>query len=290
MVQLVDDDIQNKDVMNWSGIHIFHFAMSSCSQKLRIYLNLKGIDWHSHVVNLSEQENCQLWFMQINPRGLVPVLVMEGAVHIESNDIIKVLEQRFPHPELIPKDKKQEIFQLLEQEDNLHLDLRRLSFRFVYGRMKSPKQPEYLSSYVNGGSGTVRGKVDLHKKIEAEFYQQLDKGGLGDDACKTSALKFQAAFDDLEMRLEKNPYLLGEKINVVDIAWFVYAHRLDMAGYPFRQLHPGINKWFQRLSGGEEFSSEVKVSEKLETRVNAARDIQVQNLKTLSHVANFTYS
>ena len=93
MVQLVDSDIKTREVHGWKGVHVLHFAGSSCSQKLRIFLNLKGIAWESHPVDLHSNENFRPWFLGINPRGLVPVLVHDGAVHIESNDIIAYLEQ-----------------------------------------------------------------------------------------------------------------------------------------------------------------------------------------------------
>jgi ganglioside-induced differentiation-associated protein 1 len=92
MVQLVDTDIRTREVLGWKGLHVFHFMGSSCSQKLRIFLNLKGIEWQSHLVDLMTGENFQPWFLGINPRGLVPVLVHDGKVHIESNDIIQYLE------------------------------------------------------------------------------------------------------------------------------------------------------------------------------------------------------
>ncbi len=98
MVQLLDNDIKTREVLDWKGVHVLHFMGSSCSQKLRIFLNLKGIKWESHLVDLFSNENFQPWFLGINPRGLVPVLVHNGAVHIESNDIIQYLEERFPAP------------------------------------------------------------------------------------------------------------------------------------------------------------------------------------------------
>ena len=88
MVQLADADIQTREVLDWQGVHLFHFASSSCSQKTRIFLNLKGIEWESHPVDLMRQQNYTPWFLGINPRGLVPVLVHDGVVHIESNDIL----------------------------------------------------------------------------------------------------------------------------------------------------------------------------------------------------------
>ena len=60
-----------------------HFMGSSCSQKFRIFLNLKGIKWESHLVDLFTNENFLPWFLGMNPRRLVPVLVHDGAVHIE---------------------------------------------------------------------------------------------------------------------------------------------------------------------------------------------------------------
>ena len=93
---------------------------------------LKGIEWESHVVDLLGNENFRPWFLGINPRGLVPVLVHDGAVHIESNDIIQYLEKTFPTPKLIPAGHENEVAALLKHEDDLHLDLRTLSFRFVF--------------------------------------------------------------------------------------------------------------------------------------------------------------
>ena len=103
MVQLVESDIKTREVLDWKGLHVLHFMGSSCSQKLRVFLNLKGIPWESHHVDLTANENFRPWFLGINPRGLVPVLVHDGAVHIESNDIIAYLEKTFPQPRSFPK-------------------------------------------------------------------------------------------------------------------------------------------------------------------------------------------
>ena len=48
MVMLQTCDIQTKEVLDWKGLHLFHFKGSTCSQKTRIFLRLKGIEWTSH--------------------------------------------------------------------------------------------------------------------------------------------------------------------------------------------------------------------------------------------------
>jgi hypothetical protein len=44
VVQLLDSDIKTREVLDWKGVHLIHYMGSSCSQKVRIFLNLKGID------------------------------------------------------------------------------------------------------------------------------------------------------------------------------------------------------------------------------------------------------
>ena len=253
MVQLVDGDIRTREVLGWKGVHVLHFMESSCSQKLRIFLNLKRIQWESHLVDLFTGENFRAWFLGINPRGLVPVLVHDGVVHIESNDIIQYLEKTFAAPKLIPAGYENEVVTLLKHEDDLHLDLRTLSFRFVFAPPGSPKPAESLKSYALNGSGTVRGSKDHNRDIQIEFWERAAREGFTDDS-RASAQKFRAEFEELEKnRLAKHPYLMGDTLSVLDIAWFIYAHRLSLAGYPFARLHPRVNAWVDRLRARPEF-------------------------------------
>src|ERR1700681_111205 len=247
MVQLVDSDIRTREVLGWKGVHVLHFMGSSCSQKLRVFLNLKGIAWQSHPIDLPAYENMEPWFLGINPRGLVPVLVHDGAVHIESNDIIQYLERTFPTPRLIPAGHENEVATLLRHEDDLHLDLRTLSFRFVFAPPGPPKPAAALESYSNSGSGTVRGEQDPEKQVQIEFWQRAAKERFSDERARASAQKFRAEFDKLEATLAAQPYLMGQELSVLDIAWFIYAHRLSLAGYPFARLHPHIHSWAEKL-------------------------------------------
>ena len=277
MVQLVDSDIKTREVLTWKGVHVLHFIGSSCSQKLRIFLNLKGIPWQSHPIDLPGNENFRPWFLGINPRGLVPVLVHDGAVHIESNDIIQYLEKKFPSPQLIPQGHENEVAALLTHEDDLHLDLRTLSFRFVFAPPGPPKPAEALASYAANGTGTVQGAKDRDKEIQIEFWQRAAKEGFTDERARASAQKFRAEFDALDRRLAKSPYLMGENLSVLDIAWFIYAFRLSLAGYPFARLHPHVAAWEEKLRARPELAKEIVGTRKPATAVS----------KTLEQVAGF---
>jgi glutathione S-transferase len=287
MVQLVDGDIKTREVLDWKGVHVLHFMGSSCSQKLRIFLNLKGIEWQSHIVDLFTNENFRPWFLGINPRGLVPVLVHDGAVHIESNDIIAYLEKAFPAPKLIPAGHENEVAALLRHEDDLHLDLRTLSFRFVFDRPGPPKPAEALASYAANGSGTVQGAADRDKQTQIEFWQRAAKEGFTDQAARASAQKFRVDFDALEQRLANQPYLLGATLSVLDIAWFIYANRLALGGYPIARLHPRLGVWFGKLAARPEFAKEVAMPPEAKERIEVTRRAHAQAGKSLEMVAGF---
>jgi len=285
MVQLADGDIKTREVLGWKGVHVLHFSGSSCSQKLRVFLNLKNIPWHSHPVDLPSNENFQPWFLGINPRGLVPVLVHDGAVHIESNDIIQYLEKTFPAPKLVPAGHEDKVAMLLKHEDDLHLDLRTLSFRFVFAPPGPPKPAAALESYIANGTGTVQGVKDHEKQIQIEFWQRAAEEGFTDERARASAVRFRAEFDALDKTLARQPYLLGENLSVLDIAWLIYENRLSLAGYPFARLHPHIHAWADKLRAMPEFAKEVVQLRHSPDQLDTVRRAQAG--KTLEMVAGF---
>lgn len=286
MPQLHPDDIQTREVLDWQGIHLLHFSGSSCSQKTRIFLGVKGIEWQSHLVNLPKQENYSEWFMGINPRGLVPVLVDDGKVIIESNDILEYLDAKFPEIPLIPDGKNQEAHELLVAEDELHLDLRTLTMRYVFPSAAVIRSQETLQQYSDNGSGNVQGSPDAHKAVELDFWRgMLENDGITDDQVRTSVERFRAAYDDLNSRLKNSKYLLGEALSLIDIAWYIYSVRLQNAGYPITELHPAVGKWFEDLHQRPEFAREVEEPMALRTVRKTMHAAQALKGTSLARVA-----
>jgi len=70
---------------------------------------------------------------------LVPVLVHNGVVHIKSNDIPEHLDNTFESPKLIPDGARNKVLRGLREEDDLHLDSRTLSMRFVIPKILAEK-------------------------------------------------------------------------------------------------------------------------------------------------------
>ncbi|GAB5489739.1 MAG: hypothetical protein Pars2KO_33090 [Parasphingorhabdus sp.] len=258
MVMLLDKDVQTKEVLEWKGLHLFHFQGSTCSQKTRIFLRLKGIEWTSHHIDLARKEHLKPWFMGINPRGLVPVLIDNGKVIIESNDILNYLEERFPNPPLMPPEKAAETRAMLKAEDDLHFDIRALTMRFVIPSFLAKRPASDIESYEQLGTGTVGGKVDPNRENEVKFWSDMNEhGGISDERAKRAFGRFREQLDEYDNVLSDQDYLLGEKISQIDIAWYIYARRLVDAGYPFAKLHPAVGRWLDKLNADPRFRDEV---------------------------------
>ena len=45
------------DIPHMKGLHLFHFVLSNCSQRVRLGLEEKGLEWTSHHLNLPGNEH-----------------------------------------------------------------------------------------------------------------------------------------------------------------------------------------------------------------------------------------
>jgi glutathione S-transferase len=104
------------EVQTWTGVHLLFFPQSLCVRKVMLVLALKKIEYTPRRVDMGELRTP--WYLGINPRGLVPVLIHDGDVIIESNDILTHLEACFPEPKLIPTEAAvaQKIEEILERQ------------------------------------------------------------------------------------------------------------------------------------------------------------------------------
>ena len=254
-MKLLSSDIKTKEILDWKGVHLLNYQFSACSMKTRIYLNLKKIPFTSHQINLSAGENFSEWFQGINPRSLVPVLIHDGEVHIESNDILEYLEGCFKESPLIPENMEEKIKELLKFEDNLHVDIRNITFKFLVPRFLNKGksvQPKAKNK------ATLNGELDSMDDVNRNFWEHYEKYGITDEDASRSLIRFRTALEDLNDQLEDSPYILGAELSLVDIAWLIYATRIQHANYPLQRLHPNVSGWYERLYANVLFRKEVR--------------------------------
>jgi len=81
---------------------LYDYYRSSACYRVRIALNLKGVEYETRPVNLLEGEQKSEAYRELNPQGLIPMLEIDGHRLTQSLAIINYLDLRFANSPLIP--------------------------------------------------------------------------------------------------------------------------------------------------------------------------------------------
>ena len=225
----------NKSVTELKGLHLFHADISNCSMRVRMALTEKDLPWTSHHLDLRKKEAVTPEYFGIHPKGLVPTLVHDGVVHIESNEVIEYLDERFPDPPLQPEapEERQEMRDWLRTATEIHVPaVKTLIYTRKVGKLLRKNEtedaqyralqrdPELLAfhSAATSGSGLAQEKVDAAER------RLLD------------------LFGKAESELEQHEWLVGDQFSLADIAWVPLRFTLIGVDFPFERF-PRVSAW-----------------------------------------------
>ncbi len=87
-------------------IRLYGYWRSSAAYRVRIALNVKGLEAEHRVVNLEGPQgaNRQPPYLALNPAGKLPTLEIDGQVLVQSLAILDYLEETRPEPPLLPRE------------------------------------------------------------------------------------------------------------------------------------------------------------------------------------------
>ena len=83
---------------------LYNAPQSTCSQRVRFVLHAKGIAFAEQRLDLFTGDQLRPEYLALNPNGLVPTLVHDGRVIIDSSVIMEYLEEVFEPLGLVPDD------------------------------------------------------------------------------------------------------------------------------------------------------------------------------------------
>jgi maleylpyruvate isomerase len=83
---------------------LYSYFRSSAAFRVRIALNLKGLEHDLAFVHLRRHEQQSAAYRCVNPQGLIPTLVHDGHAIAQSLAIVEYLDDIAPEPPLKPRD------------------------------------------------------------------------------------------------------------------------------------------------------------------------------------------
>ena len=87
---------------------LYNAAHSTCSQKVRICLAEKALAFEDIRLDLGKaKDHLKPEYLDINPNGVVPTLVDDGDIIVDSSVICEYLDERYPEIPLSPADPVQ---------------------------------------------------------------------------------------------------------------------------------------------------------------------------------------
>ncbi|WP_126453203.1 glutathione S-transferase family protein [Sulfuriflexus mobilis] len=203
------------------SLEVYWISGSPYCWSILLLLKAKGIDFVSKLLSVDKQEHKSADFLELNPRGSVPVIRDGDLVVSESLAILMYLDARFSHEPMFGQDAVAiaKIWQSISEFNSYVVDPMYTMASMIFRNTASDKPDEF---------------ENLTTKVTPEF-QRLD-----------------ALLDD-------TLFLAGETITAADIvAYPRFAHfllaitepeaqPLARQFLPFKDHYPSISRWMGRI-------------------------------------------
>lgn len=231
---------------------LYNFAQSTCSQKVRLTLAEKGLDFEDRQIDLKKNENLADWYLEINPNGVVPALVHDGKAVVDSSIINEYIDEVFPEPSLVPSDP--------------HTRARMRAWRqFIDEIPTAAIRVPSFNAYIVPNWGAASGNKTwaserlAKAKQRISFYRRLTDEGFPPEEVEDARTKLRVTVERMDKSLadgpNDNPWLIGEQFTLADIALIPTFVRMEDLGITeiFEDL-PRVVDWFARSCARPSFA------------------------------------
>jgi glutathione S-transferase len=233
-------------------IDLYHHGSSVCAAKVRFALGEKSLQWQGHYLDILKGDQFAPEYRKLNPKAVVPTLVHDGRVIVESTVINEYIDEVFPDVPLKPADAGARAEMRLwtkAVDENLHPACGEITFaschRHIIRRLPEDKFQAFLAS-----TPPISVTPGWHERKKEIVKLGLDAPGLGE----TYRL-YDSYLGKMEETLAHRPWLAGETFSLADVAMTPYVNRLDMLGMAqmWETARPHVTGWFNRIKARPAF-------------------------------------
>lgn len=218
---------------------LYNNAYSTCSQKVRLCLAEKGVDWTDRQINFRNNEHLAPDYLKLNPNGVVPTLVHDDAVVIDSSVIMEYLDEVFPEPAMAPRNAAG------------RADLRAWLRYFEEVATPAVRYPSFNQAFVRHyatlDDATFEGAA-ARRPLRKHFYRRMGKSGFGPAEQRNALEGFAQTAARMETRLEGRLWLMGDYVSIADCCVAPLYDRMDDLGHAYLWgEQPRVQDWLRRF-------------------------------------------
>lgn len=227
------------------SLDLYHHGSSACAAKVRFALAEKALSWTSHYVDILKGEQFTPEFLALNPKAVVPVLMHDGAVIVESTVICEYVEETFPDRPIYPGaplERAQVRVWTKAVDEELHPACSAITYvvshRHTILRNGAGSFDDFLAR------GAAEGRA-----VRALKWQWIQHGLAAPGAADKIRL-YDGYLRKMEETLRDSDWLVANRFSMADIAMTPYVNRLAamaMAGLWENGRLPRVENWFARV-------------------------------------------
>jgi len=221
-------------------LELYHNDKSTCSQKARLCLAEKSLDWVNRHINIGKEENLAPDYMKLNPNGVVPTLVHKGIAIPESTVICEYLDEAFPRePHLSPRDPGQRATMrvwLRFIDEVPSMAIRVPTFHNVLLPRFQKMTPAEFADFVE------------RNPLRKPFLLRMGQTGFSREDYALAIEQLATSLDRMEETLAHGPWLVGDQYTVADICIVPILQRLEDLGMADLWVgrRPRVGDWYAR--------------------------------------------
>ena len=233
-------------------LELYHHGSSVCAAKVRFVLNEKGLEWKGHYLDILKGDQFDADYMKLNPKAVVPTLIHDGQVILESTVICEYLDEVFPKPALKPTDPlgRAKMRQWTKAVDeDLHPACAELTFAACHGHIIRRLPPDQYERFLDSTP-----PLSVTPKWHERKKQIVTLGTAAPGLAETFKL-YDRYLQKMEDALRDHDWLVGNAFSLADVGLAPYVNRLDMLGMSgmWTGSRPRVTEWFERIQSRPTF-------------------------------------
>ncbi len=231
-----------------ADIVLYNAPQSTCSQRVRFVLNAKGIPFEEVKLDLFSGDQLKPDYLKLNPNGVVPTIVDDGAVIVDSAVIMEYLDERHPEPARLRPEGLVEIAHL------------RSLMRYI-DEVPTPavRIPSYNLAFLPHFQ-TMSEEAFLalaeSKPLRKEFLLKMGRTGFSEEEMNGALDRLRRGVARMHDAIVDSggPFMMGEKLTLADIAVMPVIVRLDDINLSSMwDDRPEISRWFELIKAHPAF-------------------------------------